>query len=55
VFQAPPAEPAASQNDQRYSSCKKAIAAGLGPDVRGVDPEYVWYTDRDHDGVVCER
>jgi hypothetical protein len=20
----------------------------------GVDPEYGWYTDRDHDGVVCE-
>ncbi|WP_369688396.1 excalibur calcium-binding domain-containing protein [Actinomadura macra] len=29
-------------------------AAGLGPYVRGVDPEYRWYQDSHGDGVVCE-
>jgi micrococcal nuclease len=23
--------------------------------LRGVDPEYDWYIDRDHDGLACER
>lgn len=40
--------------DRRYSSCKQAIANGLGPYVRGRDPEYRWYVDRDDDNKVCE-
>lgn len=41
-------------NDPRYSTCSAAKAAGYGPYRRGVDPEYAWYTDRDHDGIACE-
>ncbi|WNM26536.1 DUF1524 domain-containing protein [Demequina capsici] len=41
--------------DPDYGTCKEAIAHDAGPYVQGVDPEYAWYTDRDHDGVVCER
>ncbi|MGD9957069.1 MAG: DUF1524 domain-containing protein [Candidatus Nanopelagicales bacterium] len=41
--------------DPRYGTCKEAIAHGLGPYIRGVDPEYAWYIDRDKDGKVCER
>ena len=41
-------------NDPRYSTCTAAKAAGYGPYRRGVDPEYAWYTDRDHDGIACE-
>lgn len=40
--------------DHRYATCKEAKAHGLGPYYRGVDPEYAWYRDADHDGVVCE-
>jgi hypothetical protein len=40
--------------DPRFGTCTAAIAAGYGPYVRGVDPEYDWYVDRDGDGVVCE-
>ena len=40
--------------DPRFSYCYQAIAAGYGPYVRGRDPEYAWYTDRDGDGRVCE-
>lgn len=40
--------------DHRYSTCKEAKAHGLGPYYRGVDPEYTWYIDSDHDGIVCE-
>jgi len=40
--------------DPRFSSCAKAKAAGYGPYIRGVDPEYLWYQDRDKDGIVCE-
>lgn len=39
--------------DQRYPYCKD-LPAGLGPYVKGEDPEYDWYSDRDGDGVVCE-
>lgn len=41
--------------DKRYATCKEANAAGLGPYVKGVDPEYAWYRDADGDGIVCER
>lgn len=39
--------------DPRYEYCNR-LPAGLGPYVKGTDPEYEWYTDRDGDGVVCE-
>ena len=40
--------------DPRFSTCTEAKSHGYGPYVQGVDPEYAWYEDRDHDGVVCE-
>jgi hypothetical protein len=40
--------------DPKFSSCSAAKAAGYGPYVRGVDPEYDWYRDGDNDGTVCE-
>ena len=48
-----PAEAAEPKLDKRYEYCNR-LPAGLGPYVKGVDPEYEWYTDRDGDGVVCE-
>ena len=39
--------------DERYAYCKD-LPAGLGPYVKGVDPEYEWYRDGDGDGTVCE-
>ncbi|MFA1541057.1 excalibur calcium-binding domain-containing protein [Actinomadura monticuli] len=44
----------APSTDPRYPTCTAAKRHGLGPYVRGTDPEYAWYEDRDHDGVVCE-
>ena len=41
-------------NDPRFGTCKEAKANGLGPYIRGVDPEYDWYRDADGDGAVCE-
>jgi Protein of unknown function (DUF1524)/Excalibur calcium-binding domain len=41
--------------DPRYDTCREANAHGFGPYRQGVDPEYDWYRDRDHDGLVCER
>ena len=41
--------------DPRYPYCTDALAAGLGPYTKGIDPEYAWYRDGDGDGVVCER
>lgn len=50
-----PISSGSSGTDPRYSSCKAAKAAGLGPYYRGRDAEYSWYIDRDKDGIVCER
>ena len=52
---APAPRPAATALDPRFASCAAAGEAGYGPYRSGVDPEYDWYRDRDHDGVVCER
>lgn len=41
--------------DPRFRTCGDANAAGFGPYVRGIDPEYDWYIDRDRDGRACER
>jgi hypothetical protein len=46
--------PAGAGADPRFSSCAKALDAGYGPYVSGVDPEYAWYRDGDSDGTVCE-
>jgi hypothetical protein len=51
---APSHAPAAGGTDPRFGSCKKAIDAGYGPYVSGVDAEYAWYRDGDSDGTVCE-
>jgi hypothetical protein len=40
--------------DPRFSTCKAAKAAGYGPYVKGVDPEYYWYRDADNDGQDCQ-
>lgn len=50
-----PAANVAAATDEDYGTCKAAIAAGVGPYTRGIDPEYAWYKDADGDGVVCER
>ncbi len=47
---APKPEP---ELDERFPYCKD-LPSGYGPYVKGTDPEYDWYTDRDGDGVVCE-
>jgi hypothetical protein len=41
--------------DPRFRYCTHAIGSGYGPYYAGIDPEYAWYTDRDRDGIVCER
>lgn len=52
--------PAPTQTPQagthpRFSSCAEAARNGYrGPYVRGINPEYAWYQDRDRDGSVCE-
>ncbi|MEU8309209.1 excalibur calcium-binding domain-containing protein [Actinomadura sp. NPDC048955] len=43
-----------SDLDPRFGTCKEANAHGYGPYVKGTDPEYRWYTDRDQDGIDCE-
>lgn len=48
------ASPQARTTDPDYGSCQQAKAHGGGPYVRGKDPEYAYYQDRDGDGVVCE-
>jgi hypothetical protein len=62
VYQAPKpkpsvthvAPPAIPRTDPRFGTCREAKANGFGPYRQGVDPEYGWYRDADHDGVVCE-
>ncbi len=51
---ATPSTPAKSAQDPSYGSCKQARAHHAGPYVRGKDPEYAYYQDRDGDGIVCE-
>jgi hypothetical protein len=51
---APTRKPSTGGTDPDYGTCKAAKAAGKGPYYEGKDPEYSWYTDRDHDGIVCE-
>jgi hypothetical protein len=45
--------PPKDELDERYPYCKD-LPAGMGPYVKGVDPEYEWYRDGDGDGEVCE-
>lgn len=40
--------------DPNYGTCSAANAAGRGPYISGVDPEYAFYRDGDSDGMVCE-
>ncbi|MFG1707863.1 thermonuclease family protein [Nonomuraea sp. M3C6] len=47
--------PPSGGTDPRFRTCGEANDAGYGPYVKGKDPEYDWYQDRDGDGVVCER
>lgn len=44
----------AAKYDPKFGTCAAAKKKGYGPYVKGKDPEYTWYTDRDKDGVVCE-
>jgi hypothetical protein len=44
----------ASSTDPRFDTCGEANDNGYGSYEQGVDPEYDWYDDRDHDGMVCE-
>jgi hypothetical protein len=44
----------AAGTDPRFSTCAAAKAAVYGPYRQGIDPEYAWYRDADHDGIVCE-
>jgi S1-C subfamily serine protease len=48
-------EGTASTTDPRFDTCREAIDNGYGPYIAGIDVEYDWYTDRDGDGIVCER
>lgn len=41
--------------DTRYPTCTElSNHPNNAPYVRGEDPEYEWYDDRDNDGIVCE-
>lgn len=46
--------PTRRTRDPNYGTCKNARAHNAGPYIRGQDPEYAYYKDRDHDGIVCE-
>jgi micrococcal nuclease len=52
---APKPAPKPPANDPQFRTCGDANDAGYGDYVKGVDPEYAWYQDRDGDGIVCER
>ncbi|MDQ1531718.1 MAG: hypothetical protein QOE37_1823 [Microbacteriaceae bacterium] len=44
-----------SATDPDYGTCANAKAHGASTPYReGVDPEYAYYRDADHDGLVCE-
>ena len=47
-------KPAGSKLDPRFATCKAAKAAGYGPYVKGVNPEYFWYRDGNNDGKDCQ-
>lgn len=49
-----PSPPTPVVVDPRHESCADLAAAGLGPYLRGRDPEYAWYRDDDGDGQACE-
>lgn len=51
----PTATPTQAGTHPKFSSCAEAERNGYrGPYVKGVNPEYAWYQDRDKDGVACE-
>jgi micrococcal nuclease len=51
-----PTDPASGRStDPRFPYCSDANDAGYGNYVKGRDPEYDWYEDRDSDGIVCEH
>jgi micrococcal nuclease len=52
--QAPTGPASRRSTDQRFPYCSDANDAGYGNYVKGRDPEYDWYEDRDSDGIVCE-
>lgn len=57
IVLAPPNDGSITQQpglDQNYGTCQVARSMGKGPYIRGMDPEYEWYRDRDNDGIVCE-
>lgn len=47
-------DPADTEADPQFASCREAKAEGFGPYVAGRDVEYEWYRDGDGDGTVCE-
>lgn len=49
-----PAQPVPA-GDPQFNTCGEANANGYGPYVKGTNPEYDWYQDRDGDGTVCEK
>lgn len=49
----PSPTPSEDPLDPRFDDCDEANEHGYGPYVRGEDPEYWWYWDRNGDGVVC--
>ncbi len=52
---ATPVQTPNSETDPKFSSCAEAKRNGYRASyLRGIDPEYAWYQDRDGDGVVCE-
>lgn len=46
--------PSSGGLDPHFATCRDAKAHGYGPYVQGKDPEYAWYRDSNHNGVVCE-